>query len=63
MSKRYISLVEDDTIVDAAGLKALADTNPLAYPVGAHYSLLNGVQLVVTANNGTQVTILTITAA
>ena len=63
MSKRYIHLVDDETITDAAGLKAVADANPDAYPVGAHYSLQNGVQLVVTANDGSAVTIGTVTVA
>ena len=52
MSKAYIHSVDDDTITDAAGLKAVADTNPAAYKVNGLYGLVNGVLLVVTANDG-----------
>lgn len=62
MSKRYIHALEDDSITDAAGLKAIADTNPAVYPVGGIYVLTNGVYLVISANDGTAVTVLTITA-
>lgn len=61
MSKRYIHTVDDTSITNAAGLKAVADTNPKAYPVGAHYVLTNGVILAVTANDGSAVTIGTVT--
>lgn len=61
MSKRYIHTVSDATITNAAGLKAVADTNPDAYPVGGIYVLTNGVALIVTANSGTAVTFGTFT--
>lgn len=60
MSKRYVHQVADPAIVDAAGLKALADTNPTAYPVGALYALQNGVLCLVTVNDGTAVTVVTV---
>ena len=63
MSKAYIHRVHDAAITNAAGLKAVADTNPAAYPVGEVYALTNGVLLVVTANTGTAVTFGTVTVA
>jgi hypothetical protein len=63
MSKRYIHGVEDVAITNAAELKAVADTNPSAYLVGGLYSLPNGVLCIVSANSGTAVTVLTVTAA
>ena len=61
--KKYIHGVDDVAITTAAELKAVADTNPAAYPIGGIYALQNGVLVVVTANDGAAVTILTITAA
>lgn len=61
MSKRYVHAVEDTGITNAAGLKAVADTNPGAYPVGGLYVLTNGVLLIVTANSGSAVTLGTVT--
>lgn len=62
MSKRYVHTVDNAAATDAATFKTLvADENPLSYPVGALYVLLNGVMLIVTANDGTSVTIGTIT--
>ena len=63
MSKRYIHTIDDDTIEDAAGLKAVADENPLQYPVGGLYVAANGVLLQVTANDGSAVTVGTVTVA
>jgi hypothetical protein len=63
MGKRYIHTVDDTGITNAAGLKAVADTNPAMYPVGAMYVLTNGVLLIVTANSGTAVTFGTVTVA
>lgn len=61
MSKRYISTIDDPSIVTAANLKALADTNPAMYPVGGQYVTVLGVLLTVTANTGTVVTVGTVT--
>ena len=61
MAKRYIHTVDNPLITDAATFKTEADKNPKQYPVGAHYSLLNGVQLVVTDNTGGLITVGTIT--
>jgi hypothetical protein len=61
MSKRYIHLVDDDAITTGALLKAMMETNPTAYPVGGHYALLNGLQCVVQVNDGTTVTVGTVT--
>jgi hypothetical protein len=63
MSKRYLHYVDDAAITTAAQLKAVADTNPAEYLVGGIYALPNGVLCNITANSGTAVTILTITAA
>lgn len=61
MTKRYIHTVDDAGITDAAGFKAVADSNPLQYPVGGQYVLVNGVLLTITANSGTAVTVGTVT--
>ena len=61
MSKRYIHLVDDVTITTGALLKAEAETNPSAYLVGGHYALLNGLQCVIQVNDGTTVTVGTVT--
>jgi len=61
MSKRYIHLVDNSDITTGILFKALAETNPDAYPVGGIYMLLNGVMLVVTVNDGTTVTVSTVT--
>ena len=63
MAKRYIHKVDNASITNAAGLKAVADTQPKNYPVGSIYVLDNGVLLMVTANTGTAVTFGTFTVA
>ena len=57
MTKRYVHTVADDSISTIALLEARADENPRQYPVGSQYSLVNGLLLVVVANDGTNVTI------
>jgi len=59
MSKRYIHLRED--LANLAALQAAADANPLAYPKGGQYMLADGALCTVTANDGTTVTIGTVT--
>jgi hypothetical protein len=63
MSKRYLHYVDNVAVTNAAELKAIADTNPAEYPVGGIYALPNGVLCNVTANDGSAVTISTITSA
>ena len=61
MSKRYIELVDDSDITTGILLKALAETNPDAYPVGGAYILLNGTLCTIKVNDGTTVTVNTVT--
>ena len=61
MSKRYVHLVDDAAITTGALLKALAETNPDAYLVGGIYMLLNGLICTITVNDGTTVTVSTVT--
>ena len=60
MSKGYTHVLDDTTITDGAGLKALADTNPAAYPVGGIYVLTNGLYFGVSVNDGAAVTVFAI---
>ena len=57
MTKRYVHTVADSSISTIALMEARADENPRQYPVGSQYSLLNGLLLVVVANDGVNVTI------
>lgn len=61
MSKRYIHVVDDAAITTEIALKALMDANPANYPVGGCYVLQNGLVIFVTTNNGTAVTLGTVT--
>ena len=63
MSKRYIHLVDNSAITTGALLKTLAETNPDAYPVGGIYMLLNGLMCQIKANDGTTVTVNTVTVS
>lgn len=57
MTKRYVHTVSDSNISTIALLEAFADENPRQFPVGSQYSLVNGLLLVVVANDGVNVTI------
>ncbi len=61
MSKRYIHLVDDVTITTGAKLKTAAELNPSAYLVGGLYMLANGLVCNIKVNDGTTVTVGTIT--
>ena len=63
MSKRYVHLVDDATITTGALLKASAELNPLQYPVGGIYMLLNGLMCQIKVNDGTTVTVNTVTVS
>ena len=61
MSKRYVHQVNDVTITTGALLKAEAELNPDQYPIGGHYMLLNGLFCIIQVNDGTTVTVGTVT--
>ena len=61
MSKRFVHTVDDAAITTGALLKAAAELNPAQYPIGGHYMLLNGLFCVIQVNDGTTVTVGTVT--
>ena len=63
MSKRYIHTVDDAGITTGILFKAMAEENATQYPLGGVYILQNGVMLVVTVNDGTTVTVSTVTVS
>ena len=63
MGKRYIHTVDDAAITTGILFKASAEENPGQYPVGGLYVLANGVLLQISANDGTTVTVQTVTVS
>ena len=61
MSKRYVHQVNDAAITTGAELKTAAELNPSQYPIGGHYMLLNGLFCIIQVNDGTTVTVGTVT--
>ena len=59
MSKRYIHYRAD--LANLAAVQAEANSNPGAFPVGKHIVPADGAVIVVTANDGTTVTLGTVT--
>lgn len=55
MGKRYIHVVDDPLITDAATFDTMAAENPAQYPFGGLYVLQNGVLLQIVTNDGTTV--------
>ena len=63
MSKRYVHLVDNAAITTGALLKTAAELNPSQYPVGGIYMLLNGLMCQIKVNDGTTVTVNTVTVS